>query len=100
MTAGCPSIMRKPLKSYGMLIASAVVSTGLIGCGYVGENLAAGMKYAAVVRHADILRSQGRYQLAIGEYDQAIRLCPKLSEAYSSRGLAYGGLGQNQKMLE
>lgn len=43
---------------------------------------------------------QGRYEEAIAEFDEAIRLDPTLAPAYSNRGGAYSNLGQYQRAIE
>jgi tetratricopeptide (TPR) repeat protein len=39
------------------------------------------------------------YQAAIKDYDEAIRLDPKKSRAYTNRGAAYKGLGRNDRAI-
>ena len=46
------------------------------------------------------LQQQERFEGAISEYDQAIRLDPKLAEAYTYRGNAYNLLNQYQLAIE
>lgn len=43
---------------------------------------------------------QGRYQEAVAEYSEAIRLDPGNALAYNNRGLAYVRLGQYQRAIE
>ena len=44
--------------------------------------------------------SLGQSRKAIEDYDQAIRLNPRMAEAYSSRASAYNELGQPHRGLE
>ena len=46
------------------------------------------------------LASQSRWNVAISEHDEAIRLDPKLAPAYNNRGNAYTGLGQHQRAIQ
>ena len=45
------------------------------------------------VNRGNKLYSQGDYQAAISDYDEAIRLNPKYTEAYGNRGNAKSELG-------
>ena len=45
------------------------------------------------------LRRKGDYDKAIADYTEAIRLNPKLAEAYYSRGFAYGKKGDYDKAI-
>ena len=45
------------------------------------------------------LQELGRLSEAIAEYDEAIRLDPKLAEGYNNRGSAYHVLGQLQRAV-
>ena len=47
-----------------------------------------------------IFTQQGRYNEAIEEYDEAIRLNPQYAEAYLGRGIAYGNLGKHERAIE
>ena len=42
----------------------------------------------------------GQYQLAIDDYNEAIRLKPDYANAYNNRGSAYSRLGQYQLAIE
>jgi len=46
------------------------------------------------------LQEQGRYEEAIAEYDEVIRLNPQLALAYGNRGGAYSDLGQLQRAIQ
>jgi len=46
------------------------------------------------------LSNDGRWQEAIAEYDEAIRLNPQYAEAYNDRGIAYCNLGEHQRAIE
>ncbi len=46
------------------------------------------------------LHQQGRFEEAIQDYDEAIRLDPQRIEAYNNRGRAYLNLDQAQKAIE
>ena len=44
------------------------------------------------------LRDKGDFQEALSVYDEAIRLNPELAMAYNGRGVAYGNLGQYERV--
>ena len=44
--------------------------------------------------------ADGKYQLAVNEFNKAIRLVPSYISAYNNRGYAYGNLGQWQRAIE
>ncbi|MFC2002728.1 tetratricopeptide repeat protein, partial [Chloroflexota bacterium] len=46
------------------------------------------------------LQEQERLEEAIGEYGEAIRLNPQLTEAYNNRGNAYADLGQFERAIQ
>ena len=46
------------------------------------------------------LVEQEKWNEAIAEYDEAIRLDPKLAQAYYNRGNAYANLGQHQRAIQ
>ena len=41
-----------------------------------------------------------QYQRAIQDFDEAIRLNPRVAETYNNRGSAYNMLGQHQRALQ
>ncbi len=45
------------------------------------------------------MSAQGKHQLAIADYDLAIKLDPKEAEAYANRASALANAGQNEKAL-
>ena len=47
----------------------------------------------------NIFHNQKDYQSAISEYNEAIRLNPDFSEAYSSRGIVKAKIGQHSEAL-
>ena len=51
--------------------------------------------YSRGLAHAEL----GRYEKAIAEYDEAIRLRPDYVEAYNSRGTAHAELGRHEKAI-
>jgi tetratricopeptide (TPR) repeat protein len=42
----------------------------------------------------------GQYQMAIEDFNKAIRLKPDYADAYNNRGIAYTKLGQYQRAIE
>ena len=46
------------------------------------------------------LQDQEKWNAAIAEYDEAIRLDPKYALAYNNRGFAYINLGQHQRAIQ
>ena len=46
------------------------------------------------------LREEGKFEEAIAEYDEALKIYPKLPEVYNNRGAAFFHLGQNERALE
>jgi len=46
------------------------------------------------------LHRQGRFEEAITDYDEAIRLDPQLALAYYNRGVAYQSMGQPQRAIQ
>ena len=70
----------------------AVLALALSGCGGLTEaeeHFKAGVK----------LQEQGRFEEAIAEYDEAIRLNPQNGQAYDNRGGSYFILGQHQRAI-
>ena len=79
------------LMKRSMLAALLVVGLVLAGCQSEAE------KHVIV---GDELQGQGRFEEAIAEYDEAIRLDPQLAVAYNNRGLGYKRLGQPQRAIQ
>ena len=46
------------------------------------------------------LHQEGRFEEAIADYDEAIRLNPQFAMAYANRGAAYSGLGQHERAIQ
>jgi len=52
------------------------------------------------IQDADELLAQDRFDEALVEYDEAIRIEPKNAPAYNNRGTAYGALGQYDRATD
>ena len=74
-------------------LALAALTLVLSGCG--GESEAEKHFFAGYE-----LAEQGRFEEAIGEYDEAIRLDPQDADAYNNRGVSYENLGQFQRAIQ
>jgi lipoprotein NlpI len=59
------------------------------GCTAVIDSGSGAFAAIAYVRRGNVYISEGQYDRAIGDYDQAIRLKPDIADAYNSRGVAY-----------
>lgn len=46
------------------------------------------------------LSNDGRWEQAIAEYNEALRLDPQHARAYNKRGIAYDGPGEHQRAIE
>ena len=84
-----------PQKLVALLSAIAlIVSSTLVGCGPSQDN-------AEFHNNQGVnLSEQGRYNEAVQEFDEAIRLNPEFAEAYYNRGFVYDDLGQFQRAIE
>jgi lipoprotein NlpI len=43
---------------------------------------------------------KGQYNLAILDFDRAVRLDPEYPDAFNGRGIAYAGMGQSERALQ
>ena len=80
--------------TYPSVVLAWVLSddSAWVSCGSVTE----------AERHHDIgveLRERGRFEDAIAEYNEAIRLDPSLAITYSNRGDAFADLGQLERAI-
>ena len=73
------------------VVVLLLLTIALAGC----SNAAIG-HYNAGVQLSD----DGRWEEAMAEYDEAIRLDPQLALAYNNRGVAYKNLGKHQRAIE
>ena len=76
------------------MVVAALTLPGLVRA--QTENTAA---VEAFNQGTTLLRS-GQQREAIAYFDEAIRLNPSFSDAYTNRGSAYGNLGQHQRAIK
>jgi len=69
--------------------------THVYGC--VGVSCVPGMSRLGTGFKRRFLREEGQYEMAIQEYDEAIRLERHYGEAYYKRGLAHEALGKTKE---
>ena len=82
------------MRTYVFLVVLVLVLTlGLLACGSQNE---AEEHFSAGVQ----LQNQDRWEEAIAEYDEAIRLDPQNTDAYSNRGFAYFKLDQFEQAIQ
>ena len=81
--------MRPSLLSVVLLVALALASPACRGSNKADRH------YNLAVQ----LHQQGRFEQAIAEYDQAIRIDPRLAVAYVNRGGAFNELGEYQRAV-
>lgn len=75
-----------------LVVLVLVLTLGLLACGSIGE---AEEHFSAGVQ----LQNQDRWEEAIAEYDEAIRLDPQNADVYSNRGFAYFKLDQFEQAI-
>ena len=78
-----------------LLIFVVLVGAIIIACGNATEDTAEWH-----FNQGNKLAEQGRYEQAIEDYDQAIRLNPEDADAYYNRGIVYYELGQLERAIE
>ena len=82
------------MRTHVLLVVLVLVLTfGLLACGSQRE---AEEHFSAGVQ----LQNQERWEEAIAEYDEAIRLDPQNADAYSNRGFTYFKLDQFEQAIQ
>ena len=76
-----------------------LVSLFLTGCGYTAEEKVEMKRYEKQKKQGDFLMKNGRYQMALQEYDRLLSLLPETESElrpllYHNMGVAYGHLFQ------
>ena len=97
LVQNCPSLPDRLARSikltFLVILPLLTVAWALSGCG--GSNKAQ-ERYSAGIE----LQNQGLLEEAIAEYDEAISIDPDFVEAYSSRGVAYALLNEDEKAIQ
>jgi tetratricopeptide (TPR) repeat protein len=81
----------------GMLL---ILVLALLACGGLTVRIGQASEAEQHYQAGNKLRDQRQFEKAIAEYDEALRLDPKLAIAYNNRGGAYDNLGQHQRAIQ
>ena len=83
---GLPAILFAGLMIFGLMFTGALGCHEFLGCEDWGQ-----------VSRGDSYAEEGQYEMAIQEYDEAIRLERDDADAYYKRGLAHEALGNTKE---
>ena len=81
-----------------LLVLGVLLIGGIVGM--MSNRLAWGDEASDTYEEGMRLLSEGRHRDAITAFDKAIRLNPRLAEAYHGRGMAHNETGQNERALK